>query len=194
MADDSRLDVTDYLHELDRGEPGVVDRLLPLIYEDLRAVAAALMRTKATDWTLQPTALVHEAYLRLVRVENPKWTGRKHFFDVAAMAIRQLLVNEAKRRRAQKRGGGLKRVAVPDWDSVMDGRIGEIDALGLSELLEKLEAIDSRQSRIVELRFFAGLKVEEIAEILDVSDRTIRLDWRMARAWLYREIAGTEDS
>lgn len=194
MEENPQIDVTEFLHDIEQGNQNAADRLLPLIYEDLRAVAGALMWKKRTDWTLQPTALVHEAYLRLVKTENQDWTGRKHFFDVAAMAMRQLLVNEAKRRRAKKRGGALKRVVLPDWNSVKDNRIGEFDALDLSELLNQLEAIDPRQSRIVELRFFAGLKVNEIAEILGVSDRTIRLDWRMAKAWLHRELDRKQDS
>ncbi len=187
-------EATVYLRDLERGDRSAVDRLLPLIYEDLRAIAGAMMRNNAADQTLQPTALVHEAYLRLVRSENQQWNSRKHFFDVAAMAMRQLLINEARRRGAEKRGGERKRVLLSDIAETGEGGLSEIDVLAFNELLERLEAIDPRQSRIVELRFFAGLKVTEIAEILGVSDRTVRLDWRMARAWLQRELSEQEDS
>ena len=122
MAAKPRIDVTEYLLDLERGDRSAVDRLLPLIYEDLRALAKAMQRGDSMDRTLQPTALVHEAYLRLVRAPNPGWENRKHFFDVAAMAMRQLLVGETRRRKARKRGGELNRVVLQDGDAMTDGK------------------------------------------------------------------------
>lgn len=185
-------EVTGILAELDE-RPGAAQRLLPLVYDDLRALARSYFASQPRDHTLQPTALVHEAYFRLVKTPGASWSGRAHFFAVAAKAMRQILVNDAEARRAGKRGGNCDRVSLSAaFDLVAPTAVAEperdvaIDALDVA--LRRLEALDERQARIVELRWFGGMTVAEVAHVLHVSQSTVEKDWRMARLWLLREL------
>jgi RNA polymerase sigma factor (TIGR02999 family) len=184
-----RSDITQLLHGVADGDARAADRLLPHVYEELRALAASFWARQRSDHTLQPTALVHEAYMRLVGSDGAQWSSRKHFFDVAAMAMRQLLVDHARRRCAEKRGGKLERVTLDDSGAAADSTM-PIDIVSLDAALTRLASLDARQARIVELRFLAGLSVEDAAGVLGVSARTVKLDWQMARAWLRRELGG----
>lgn len=188
MSNDRQADVTFYLGELSGGDASAAQRLLPHVYAELRALAGSFFQQQRNDHTLQPTALVHEAYLRLVRADA-SWTSRKHFYDIAAMAMRQLLTDHARRKGSLKRGGVSARITLAEADAGA-GTGEEVDIVALDEALTKLNRLDARQGRIVELRFLAGLSVEETAEILDVSPRTVKLDWRMAKAWLRSELGG----
>jgi RNA polymerase sigma factor (TIGR02999 family) len=187
-----RDDVRAVLTRITLGEPGAADELLPLVYEQMHAMAAGLMRGERSGHTLQATALVHEAYLKLAGYQEEGWAGRAHFLAVAARAMRQILANHAVARRAQKRGGGLARVTL-DSSVAPSGASEEIDALELDEALRELETLDERHARVVELRFFGGLTIEETAEVLGVSPRTVQLDWKMARLWLMRRLGGATD-
>jgi len=181
--------VTQLLEAARSGRASAADQLLPLVYDELRALAGSIFRGQRRDHTLQPTALVHEAYARLVKpVDDPsgeaQWTSRAHFFAVAAKAMRQVLANHARDRRASKRGGGWNRITLSDNITPTPGGGHDLDLLTIDEALEALAQLDDRQSRIVELRFFAEMTVEEIAHILGVSVSTVEREWRMARAWL----------
>jgi RNA polymerase sigma factor (TIGR02999 family) len=162
-------------------------KLMPLVYDEFRALAARHLRHERADHTLQPTALVHEAYLRLIDQTRVDWQGRTHFFAVGAQAIRRILVDHARQKKRQKRGGGAGRVALDESVALAPQRAEEI--LALDEALEKLGKLDHRQAQVVEMRFFAGMNVEEVAEVLGVSKRTVEGDWTMARAWLMRELS-----
>jgi len=182
-------DVTQILSQIERGDPSAADQLLPLVYNELRRLAAQRLAQEATGQTLQPTALVHEAYVRLVDAEHQqRWDSRGHFFAAAAEAMRRILVDNARRKKSKKRGGGRQRVdmELPDGDNgpPLDG------LLALDEALNRLEAKDSRKSKLVELRFFSGLTSEQAAEALGVSVATAERDWTFARAWLRREMSG----
>ena len=175
----------------DDAEPAVsAEELLPLVYDDLRRRAALYMRRERLGHTLQPTALVHEAYLKLVDQSRVDWRGRTHFFAVGANVMRRLLIDYARGRGREKRGGGLQRVTLAD--SLPSSKETDLDLEQLSSLndaLEELARLDERQANIVELRFFAGLKMEEVAHVLGVSKRTAESDWMHARAWLKRELS-----
>ena len=175
------------LDRVARGE-AVGDDIVPVVYEELRSLAASLLRGQRAGHTLQPTALVHEAYVRLFgrRPEGDPWASRHHFFAVAAKAMRQILVNHAEARAAQKRGGAWHRVTLSAVDTPASAL--DVDLVALNEALERLERLDPRQCRIVELRFFGGMTVEETADALGISPRTVKLDWRMARAWLHERL------
>jgi RNA polymerase sigma factor (TIGR02999 family) len=162
--------------------------LLPLVYAQLRALAGSYFQQQQLSHTLQPTALVHEAYLKLVDQSAMEWKDRAHFFAVAATAMRQILIDHARRKHAAKRGGDWQRVTIDQAAS--PSSLGEIDVLALDEAMTTLASIDPRQARVVELRFFGGLSVEEAAEALKVSTRTVELDWRMAKAWLSKALGG----
>jgi len=161
-------------------------RLVPLVYDELRKLARHYMRSERPDHTLQATALVHEAYLRLIGQREVDWHNRAHFFGVAAQSMRRILVDHARAHLAEKRGGADKAMSLDEASAI--GNAGRGDLVVLDEALARLAARDPRQSRIVELRFFGGLKEEEVAEVLGVSSRTVKREWRMARAWLYKEI------
>lgn len=181
-------DVTRLLELLQRGDADAADRLVPLVYHELREVAAAYMRSERPDHTLQPTALVHEAYLRLVQQREVHWRGRSHFLGVAAQAMRRILVDHARRRAADKRGGGRIETLVenvPGTDAPVT-----VDLIALDRALERLAERDPRAARIVELRHFGGLDVPGTAEVLGVSTATVKRDWRHARTWLRRELGG----
>jgi RNA polymerase sigma factor (TIGR02999 family) len=185
---DEHNHVTGILEQLSAGDGTAVDRLLPHVYQELRALAGSFFRQQRANHTLQPTALVHEAYLRLVRADA-SWSSRKHFYDVAAMAMRQLLTDHARTKKSEKRGGGTAKITLSEANTPL-GYETDVDIVVLDEALTKLNELDPRQARIVELRFLAGLTVEQTAEILGVSDRTVKLDWRMAKAWLKTQLGG----
>lgn len=171
------------LDRLNRGDQEASEQLLPLVYGELRALAGSHFRGQPVNHTLQPTALVHEAYLRMIDSPSERWQSRDHFFAVAALAMRQILTDSARRRKALKRGGDVARVDVDPGDlGERDG--GGIDIVALDEALQILEKNDPRRHRVVELRFFGGLEMAAIARVLDVSLSTVEADWRAARAWL----------
>lgn len=186
MGDSS--DVTSMLCRVKSGDTSVAAALLPLVYDDLRAQAASLFRSQNIEHTLQPTALVHEAYLKLVKAEGQSWESRRHFMAVAATAMRQVLADHARDRRRLKRGGSAgQRVTLHDSHAADLGTF--VDVVDLDDALGELAQLDARQSRIVELRFLSGLNTDEIAELIGVSRRTVELDWRVARAWLRKRLA-----
>ena len=187
MSDEKRR-ITDVLGELRQGAPQAQDELFDLIYSELRRLADSYMRRQPSNHTLQPTALVHEAYLRLMGSPEPSWNDRAHFLTAAARAMRSILVDFARRRAAIKRGGGRARITF--LEEAHAGMHPADEILAVHEALEKLETIDEKGSRVVELRFFGGLTVQETARVLDVSEPTIYRIWQHARAWLYREIGG----
>jgi RNA polymerase sigma factor (TIGR02999 family) len=178
-------DVTRLLQSWSGGDKGALEELVPFVYRELRSLAAAYIRRERRDHTLQPTALVHEAYLRLVDQTQVASPSRAQFFGIAANLMRQILVNHARHHGAAKRGGG-NRVALEEGATVVQQR--PVDFVALDEALDKLAQLDPRQSRIVELRFFGGLTEDEIAEVLDVSAITVKRDWRIARAVLHRQL------
>jgi RNA polymerase sigma factor (TIGR02999 family) len=180
--------VSEILEAAGLSDPEQARELMDLVYDDLRALAASQMRREAPGRTLRPTELVHEAYLRLAGGAPVHWEGRAHFFRVAARAMRQVLVDEARRRRAAKRGGAWRRVTL-EADLVSDGG-EERDLLELHEALERLGTMDADLERLVELRFFTGLTLDETAASLGVSRRKAAKDWAAARLWLSRELAG----
>jgi RNA polymerase sigma factor (TIGR02999 family) len=179
-------DVTRLLQSWTGGDRQAFDELAPLVYRELRALAAAYLRRERSDHTLQPTALVHEAYLRLIDQTRVEPQNRSHFFAIAANLMRQILVSHARRHRAAKRGAGNK-VALEEDAGVVQPR--EVDLVALDEALSELTRLDPRQGRIVELRFFGGLTEDEIASVLGVSAITVKRDWRMARAVLRQQLA-----
>ncbi|MGH9444376.1 MAG: sigma-70 family RNA polymerase sigma factor [Terriglobia bacterium] len=180
-------EVTRLLHEWAGGNQRAHDELIPLVYAELRQLAAGYLRNECRERTLQPTALVHEAYLRLVDQQNPSWRDRSHFFGVAAHLMREILVEHARRRQAGKRAG--RSVSLEEAVSLPPERSAElIDLIALDGALNELEKVDPRKCKAVELRYFGGLSTEEIAQALDVSPVTVRRDLRMAETWLYREM------
>lgn len=179
-------EITQLLIAWNRGDQRARDELMPLIYEELRRIARGYLRRERNNHTLQPTALVHEAFLRLVDQRHIDWQGRAHFFGIAARLMRQILVNHAEARRAAKRGGSAERVSLSDLDR--EAVETDVDLVALHRALDELERLDPPQSRIVELRYFGGLTVEEIAEVMGISPATVKREWKMARAWLRREL------
>jgi RNA polymerase sigma-70 factor, ECF subfamily len=179
-------DVTVLLKEMSEGSVGAPDKLLELVYDDLRKLAAAYLQKERPDHTLQATALVHEAYIRLVDWENVTWQNRAHFFAVAAQVMRRVLVDHARAKRASKRDGLLNKIELDDAVSFSDEK--EFDLIALEEALMSLEKIDARQAKIVELRFFGGLSIEETAFVLSLSDTTVKREWAFAKAWFQREL------
>jgi RNA polymerase sigma factor (TIGR02999 family) len=181
-------DVTEMLLAWNRGEPGALDRLLPAVQKELHKVARGYMRRERSDHTLQATALVNEAYLKLVDQTRVTWKNRVHFIGVAANLMRRILVDHARERAAKKRGGSdLRLTLTPDVPAPEER---SVDLVALDMALEKLAALEPRQARAVELRFFGGLTSEETAEALDVSPATIKRDWIAAKAFLFRELKG----
>ena len=187
MADADPREITRYLQQLDEGDDSALDELLPHVYADLRQLAEHAFRDQWRQHTLQPTALVHEAYLRLAKAAGGQFENRRHFLRVAALAMRQLLTDYARQRNADKREGKRGRVVLDDVD--IEAPDSGVDLLALDEALDALRELDERQAQIVELRFLTGLSVPETAEVLGVSERTVFLDWKMARAWLERRLA-----
>lgn len=164
-----------------------LDELIPIVYDELRRLARHYLKNERTDHSLQPTALVHEVYLRLMGQRNVLWKSRAHFFSVAAQMMRRILIDHAKGLRRNKRGAGAIKLSLDEVIILTDG--GAIDLIALDEALTKLSVIDQRKSRVVELRYFGGMSVDETAEILGVSHKTVMREWAMARAWLYRELS-----
>jgi RNA polymerase sigma factor (TIGR02999 family) len=184
---DRSKEVTVFLKAWSGGDRAAADRLMQLVYGEMRRLAASYLRHQRSDHTLQPTALVHEAYLKLIDVSQVDWQDRAHFFAVAAQTMRHILVDHARAIAADKRGGGAQKIALEDVVSLSSER-QDVDLLALDEALQKLAEQDATQSRIVELRFFGGLTVEETAEVLRISPATVKREWATARAWLFRRI------
>ncbi|MBI1762242.1 MAG: sigma-70 family RNA polymerase sigma factor [Acidobacteria bacterium] len=180
-------DVTQLLLDWNAGDQAALAELMPLVYAELRQIAARQLRRERHEHTLQPTALVHEAWLRLVQTKRLTWQNRAHFLGVAAELMRRILVDHARRRSAGIRGGGETRLALDEALDVAQPR--EVALLALDDALTSLAALDPRQSRIVELKYFGGLEIDEIAEVLGISPATVKRDWQWARAWLHREIS-----
>lgn len=180
-------DVTRALHACTAGEPEAQDRLLPLVYDQLRAIAQRALRRERTGHTLESGALVHEAWLRLVDLEQIGWRDRAHFFGACAQVMRRVLIDYARRRQAEKRGGPAG-PPVPIEEVIVAAQDRPADLLALDEALDRLAALSPRQARIVECRFFAGMSVEDTAEALGASPATVKRDWTLARAWLNREL------
>ena len=178
--------VTQLLQQWSHGDDSALAELTPLVYEELRRLAHHYMEGQRSDHTLQTTALVNEAYLRLADQTNPNWQGRAHFFAVAARAMRQILVSYARSNRAQKRGGGAPRIKLDEAVILSPEQSKEI--VDLHEALERLCALDSRKGQVVELKYFGGLNYDEIAEVMKISTVTVRRDWVFAKAWLYDEL------
>lgn len=182
----TRPQVTQLLQELGRGSRDAEAALIPLIYVELRRIARNLMRGERREHTLQTTALVHEAYMRLAQPQPGGWKDRSHFFSAAARVMRQVLVDHARARQSEKRGGELRRV------DLLEPSISPDDPeliLWVDDAVKRLSEFDPRQGRIVELRFFAGMTVSEIAEAMQLSERTVKREWQLARAWLYGKLA-----
>lgn len=183
-------DVTELLLSWRQGDARALDRLVPLVYDELRRVARRHLQHEQTGHVLQATALVHEVYLRLVDVDRLTLKNRAHFFAVAAKLMRQILVDHARRQRAQKRGGSATMVSLEGVSPA--AQPPSVDVLALDEALEALSAIDARQASVVELRFFAGLDIDEAAHALEISTATVEREWVMAKAWLYRRLSPCE--
>jgi RNA polymerase sigma-70 factor (ECF subfamily) len=181
-------EVTRLLAQLSAGQKDVAEQLVPLIYEELRRIAGAQMGRERPGHTLQATAVVHEAYLRLAGEQQVPWQNRAHFFAIAATTMRRVLLDYARHRHARKRGGAnSKKVELDSELLIGDDRLEEVVAV--DEVLGRLAELDPEQARIVELRFFAGLSVEETAEVMGISSSTVKREWRLAKAWLDRELA-----
>ena len=187
----TEMDPSDRVTELlvaARNNPAAFDELFPLVYDVLRRIAHRKLASERSGHTLATTDLVHEAYLKLVRLDRIEWQGRAQFLALAARAMRNILVDYALRRKTEKRGGGYVRVTLEDHLAIAEA--SESDVLAVHAALERLEGIDARQGRVVECRFFAGMSIEETAEALGVSPASIKRDWALARAWLNRELVG----
>jgi RNA polymerase sigma-70 factor (ECF subfamily) len=179
----SSREVTQLLVEWSNGDKAALEKLLPLVSDELRRLARRYMRKEGPDHTLQTSALVNEAYLRLVDQKKVQWQNRAHFFGIAAQLMRRILIDHARRHRYAKRGGGARHVALDEAAIVSEERAAEL--LALDQALEQLAAMDARKGRIVELRFFGGLNLEETAEVLGISSPTVQREWRAAKAWLH---------
>jgi len=180
-------EITQLLVDWSNGNQAALDRLMPLVYTELRQLARRYIRRESPGHTMQTTALIHEAYLRLVHQNQVRWENQAHFFGIAARLMRQILIEHARRRTRAKRGGGVGTLALDEAALVSQARAAEL--LALDDALERLAAVDPRKSRVVELRFFGGLSVEEAARVLHIAPNTVLRDWRLAKAWLHREIS-----
>jgi RNA polymerase sigma factor (TIGR02999 family) len=187
---DDSPDVTGMLRAWAQGSPGADEELLRAVYQELRRQAQRAMRREASEHTLQPTALVHEAYLRLADQRPSAWRNRSQFFGIAAQMMRRILVDHARARLADKRGGGATAITL-DESSASSGDADPIDVLELHDALDRLDVLDPQQARVVELRYFGGMSIEETAEALELSPATIKREWAVARAWLARELGAT---
>jgi RNA polymerase sigma-70 factor, ECF subfamily len=189
ISNPPREQVTRLLIEWGQGDSEAANRLIPLVYDEMRQLARGYLHRERPDHTLQPTGLVHEAYLRLVDQTVTSWQNRAHFLAVAAQAMRRILVNHARKRRTEKRGGTWEKLEYDDGEGTPAvSRTVAINLVALDEALHDLAKLDVRQSQVVELRFFGGLTNEEVGEVLQITPRTVIREWKMARAWLHREI------
>ncbi|HKR63246.1 MAG TPA: sigma-70 family RNA polymerase sigma factor [Thermoanaerobaculia bacterium] len=188
---DAQTPVTELLLAWRQGDDSALQRLMPLVYDDLRRLARRCLHGERAENTLQPTALVNEAYLRLVRSSRVEWRDRAHFFAVSAQLMRRVLVDEARKRHYQKRGGACTRVAFDEAKLLAPQR--DVDVLALDEALQRLAEYSPRKSRVVEMRFFAGLSIEETAAVLDVSADIVKREWRTAKLWLYQSLTEASD-
>jgi RNA polymerase sigma factor (TIGR02999 family) len=186
MVTQSPKEVTQLLLAWNGGDDAALDKLMPLVYDELRKAAKRFLRREPAGHTLQTAALVNEVYLRLIDAKNVRWQDRAHFFAISARLMRRVLVEFARRRQQLKRGGEVHQVSIEE--ALEFGQYQATDVVELDDALTALARLNLRQSRVVELRFFGGLTEDEIAEALQVSPRTVRNDWRLARAWLYREL------
>jgi RNA polymerase sigma-70 factor (ECF subfamily) len=190
--DRGRSEITQLLVAWSDGRSDALDRLIPLVYEDLRRLAGAYMVREPQGHSLQPTALVHEAYVKLVDQRRVQWRNRAHFFGVAASMMRRILVDHARAKRADKRGGDVEHVTLVGDEVALDGP-NHLDVLALHESLERLAQFDPQQERIVELRYFGGLTIEEAAEVVGVSEATVVREWTIAKAWLRADLSARAD-
>jgi RNA polymerase sigma-70 factor, ECF subfamily len=186
VVDSSPADVTSLLNQLADGDQEAAARLVPLVYDELRRIAAARLRRERPDHTLQATALVHEAYMKLADQRDAKWQNRAQFFGVASQVMRRILVDYARGQKRLRRGGKEQKVSLDDAVLVSPDRTDEL--LAVNESLSKLEKLDPRQGRIVELRYFAGLTIDEIAEVVGVAGKTVQRELNVAKAWLYSDL------
>lgn len=183
----SPKDVTRMLVDWSHGDQEALDRLMPLVYDELRRVAKRILRGESSGHTLQATALVNEAYLKLIQQHEVEWQNRAHFFAIAARLMRRILVDHARNHQASKRGGAARKLSLDEALGVPAAQA--VDLIALEDALTELARLDPEQSRLVELRFFGGLTIEEVAEVLGVSPATVKREWNMAKAWLYRELS-----
>lgn len=187
MTSNAPGEATRLLADVGKGDQAAIEKLMPIVYEELRSLAGAFMRNERSDHTLQPTALVHEAFLRLVGSSSPQCSDRSHFLALAARAMRNILVNHAIAHRAEKRSPGTPTLLLNESDTPNAKR--EVDTLALDDALNNLAVVDERKAKVVELRFFGGMTMNEVAEVVGVSISTVEADWRMARAWLSKALA-----
>jgi RNA polymerase sigma factor (TIGR02999 family) len=188
-VDEDAGQVTQLLKAMRTGDERAAEELLPLVYQELHRLARSYMRRERAEHTLQPTALINEAYLRLAQGDID-WQNREHFIGVAAHVMRRVLVDYARQHNAQIRGGGLKRVELEEWLAISPERIDEV--VSLDEALSRLAEENPRQARVVELRYFGGLSIEQIAAMLGIAERSVKRDWAVARVWLFRELRPNE--
>ena len=186
----SSPNITALLRRLSDGDPEVLDDLLPLVYGELHRQAQRYLRRERPGHTLQPTALINEAYLKLVDQKNVKWESRSHFFAIAAKLMRRILVDHARMRHRDKRGGEAENVPLDDVQEFIAVEQRNVDLIALDEALDRLAKKDEQQARIVELRYFSGLGLDETADVLGISRATVARDWAVAKAWLFRELSG----
>ncbi len=186
----STENVSELLNAWSIGDQDALDKLMPVVYDELRRQASNYLRRERPGHTLQTTALVHEAYLRLIDQKDMRWQNRAQFFGIAAQLMRRILVDHARAKHRAKRGGGDLRMTLNEETTIAKSR--SVDLIALDEALSRLAQIDSQQSKIVEVRFFGGLNVEETAEVLRISPATVKRDWSVAKAWLHREISGEQ--
>jgi RNA polymerase sigma factor (TIGR02999 family) len=179
-------DVTVLLCKINAGDSSAPEQLLPLVYDELRKLAGGYLKNERIDHTLQPTALVHEAYIRLVDWQNTNWENRSHFFAVSAQVMRHILVDHARKKKAEMHGGNLQKLALDE--AISFSKQTEIDLVDLDDALNDLAKLDERQAKIIELRFFAGLSIEETAHALGISTTTVTNEWSFAKTWLYRRL------
>ena len=187
MGEELQHEVTQILHDWSGGDTQAPERLMPFVYDELRRLARSFLSRERDGHTLQPTALVHEAYVRLVDQTRVNWQNRAHFYGIASSMMRRVLIDHARARATGKRGGGAIRLSIDDVQVPLEERAASF--IALDEALKRLEQMDERKCKVVELRFFGGLSDEEIAEVLGVTTRTVLRDWKKARLWLYRELS-----
>lgn len=187
-----KVEISELLQAWSNGESGAADEIMPLVYDELRRQARRYLRRERANHTLQSTALVHEAYIRLVGQRDVTWQNRAHFFGIAAEMMRRILVNYALRSGRVKRGGEAVTIAIDEGFQVADNS-SDVNLIDLDEALDRLAGLDSRQARVVELKYFGGLSIEETAEVLGISNATVKREWNMAKAWLRAELADQHD-